>query len=356
VTSDSTRRSGLTSKLTSPNTSAAQPSGAQGVLRLLAGKWIAAAVGTAAELGIADALYEQGARSCDDLAGELGCDAQSLGRLLRVLAVEGLLERDADGYRLTELGEALHSDALRDLAVYTVSPFVWTPWGQLSRAIREGEAAFDLTHGVELFSYLDQNPSDGELYQAAVDAFTRHESQALKDAFSFADVSSVVDVGGGLATTLIELLTAHPHLQGTLVERERVIAQARNRVVAADLDLRLSFWAGDFFEEVPAGGDVYVLMHVLHNWDDGPATRLLKNCSDAMGQNGRILIIDSFVLPGDIKDGTTLLDLEMMTLLGRGRERTKPQFRQLLAGAGLKLIASPALAGSTRLLICEKKQ
>lgn len=159
----------------------------------------------------------------------------------------------------------------------------------------------------------------------------------------------------GVATLLIELLQAHPHLVGTLVERPTVIAQAQTRVEAAGLTERLTLHPGNFFEALPAGGDVYVLMHTVHNWDDEPAVRLLENCAAAMPQEGRLLVIDGFLLPGDIKDGTALLDLEMLALGGHGRERTKPEFRQLLGRAGLKLVASPSLAGTTRLLICERK-
>ncbi|MFM2420129.1 MAG: hypothetical protein RL385_4852, partial [Pseudomonadota bacterium] len=40
---------------------------------------------------------------------------------------------------------------------------------------------------------------------------------------------------------------------------------------------------------------------------------------------------------------------------GAGRERTKPEFRGLLARAGLRLVTTQSLAGTTRLLVAEPR-
>ncbi len=57
------------------------------------------------------------------------------------------------------------------------------------------------------------------------------------------------------------------------------------------------------------------------------------------------------VLAGNRRDGTRLLDLEMMVLTGGGRERTKPEFRRLFHAAGLRLVETAPLRAGIRLLV-----
>jgi SAM-dependent methyltransferase len=321
------------------------------LLELLSGKWVSAAISTAAEIGLAD-LLAKGALSLPELAKSLACEQSALARLLRVLCGEGLLEFDAHGkYLLTEVGAQLRQGHLRDLARFVGAPFAWTPWGSLPAALRSDVAAFEATHGASLFDYLDQHAEEAQLYHRAVDAFTRREAHALIDAFDFSKVGSVVDVGGGLGTLLIELAERWPAMRCILYDRPAVIAQAKAAFVEAHLERRIEAIGGDFFASVPHGADIYVVKHVVHNWGDEQAIALLRHCAEGLRPGGRVLIVESILLPGNLRDGTPLLDLEMLVLCGTGRERSKPEFRALLRRAGLKLEAMRDLAGMARLLI-----
>lgn len=325
------------------------------LLALLAGKWLTAAVSAAAELGLADVLHERPMTPAE-LAERLGCDPDGLARLLRVLSGEALVELDVHGtYALTPLGAKLRSGQLRELARLIGAPFMWSPWAQMADALRHRTTAFEATHGQSLFAYLDEHEEDARLYHAAVDAFTRREARALAEAFDFGSVSAVVDVGGGLGTLLVEVAARYPALHCVLYDRPAVIERAQSSRAAQRLRERLQLVAGDFFERVPAGGDVYVVKHVLHNWDDRHAIRLLEHCARAVNPGGHVLIVESILLPGNRRDGARLLDLEMLVLCGPGRERRKPELRALLQRAGLKLLSSHDLAGTARLLVASPK-
>jgi SAM-dependent methyltransferase len=327
----------------------------QKLLQLLSGKWVTAAIAAAAELGIADALADSPLTAAE-LAARLACDAPALARLLRVLCGEGLLEVSADGrYQRTAVGAQLATGQLRDLARFVGAPFMWTPWSELAHAVRDtGRSAFERAHGQPLFTHLDAHAHDAELYHHAVDAFTRRQARALCEAFDFSGLTRVVDVGGGLGTVLTELTPRFPQLTGVLFDRPAVIAQARALWGSAP-DARLEAVSGDFFERVPEGADAYIVKHVLHNWDDVHATRILRACRDALQPGGRVLIVESLLLPGNVRDATALLDLEMLVLCGAGHERSKPQFRRLLGAADLRLEATRPLAGGTRLLIASPR-
>src|SRR5262249_15850075 len=94
-----------------------------------------------------------------------------------------------------------------------------------------------------------------------------------------------------------------------------------------------------------------LIKHVLHNWDDEHALRLLSACRAGLRPGGYVLIVESFRLPGNVRDATALMDLEMLVLCGGGYERSKPEFRRLLGQAGLSLRSTWALVGGARLVV-----
>jgi SAM-dependent methyltransferase len=140
-----------------------------------------------------------------------------------------------------------------------------------------------------------------------------------------------------------------------LVDRPAVIAQAEQALEGASVRARIELVASDFFEHVPAGADVYVLKHVLHNWDDERAVKLLQNCARGLTPNGKLIIVEGFLLPEGMRDATRLLDLEMFVMCGAGRERRKPEFRGLLHRADLKLESAQSLAGTTSLIVASQR-
>ena len=323
-------------------------------MQLLAGKWVTSAVSTAAQLGVGDALTTP--KSPRELAAELDCHLPSLERLLRVLAAEDLLSEDENGrFELTETGRFLRSDELGELAHFVGASFMWDPWTHLHQAVRDGKAAFEHATGDGLFEYLQKHDADAELYHRAVDAFTRREARALAREYDFSDVRNLADIGGGLGTLVFELLDHWKHLRGTLFDRPHVIEQARERLSTSRFSDRVDLVAGDFMEAVPEGRDAYVVKHVIHNWPDDTAARILRNCAEAMAEGGKVLVVEGILLPGNRKDGTRLLDLEMMVLCGEGRERTKREFKELFRAAGLKLERTLPLADTTRLLIGSRR-
>jgi len=109
--------------------------------------------------------------------------------------------------------------------------------------------------------------------------------------------------------------------------------------------------SGDFFKELPSGADAIIMKHILHDWDDDSATRILQACHRALGPRGKVLIVDPVVPSGNAPHYGKLLDLEMLVLTPRGRERTKAEFVSLLRGAGFRL--SRVIATESPLSIVE---
>lgn len=329
---------------------------AEKLLLLLGGKWLAAAVSAAASLGLADALSGT-PMTLERLAEEIRCDPEALRRLMRVLVGEAIVSLDTNRqYVLTEMGEQLRTEELGPLARFVGSPFSWDPWSSLAEAVRTGEASFTKHHGLPLFEYLDQHDDEAALYQAAIEAFSRREARAIAKAFDFSSVRRIADVGGGRGTLLLEVLSKWPHLKGVLLERPTAAAQAEIAFAEARLADRCEARVGDFFVEVPQDVDVCVLMHIIHSWDDPTVIDLLRRCSESVGPDGAVLVVEGLVVPDARRDLTNLLDLEMLVLCGPGHERRKPAIRRLLSAAGLRLESTAALTNGVRMMVARPRR
>ena len=307
------------------------------VLRLLGGKMISQAISTAAELGVVDTLARD-TMTVPELADRLGCHPRMLSRLMAVLVGEGLFDEDVDG-RLTPtaLGRELSDERLGPLAAFMGSPGQWAPWSALRQTIRSGGSAFEMTHGASLYQWLEANPEAARQYDRSVDRFTTDQARALAEDYNFGGIDHVVDVGGGRGTMLLEILRRWPHLQGTLFDVPHVIEAARPRFESRSLADRCRFIGGDFFGAIPAGADAYLIKHILHNWDDHDALRILKSCRAAMTTDCRLLVVEGVMPPGPQNSTSRMMDLEMMVLFGRGRERSKLEFKGLFTEAGFRL-------------------
>jgi hypothetical protein len=126
-------------------------------------------------------------------------------------------------------------------------------------------------------------------------------------------------------------------MRGVLTDLDHVIEGARPRLAAAGLADRVQAVGGDFFKAVPAGGDAYIMKHIIHDWDDERAAAILRNIRAAMGEaRGRVILLEGVIAPGNAPDFGKVMDIEMLALPG-GRERTADEFKGLFARSGFTL-------------------
>jgi hypothetical protein len=301
-----------------------------------------AATSSTPYLGIAD-LLAGGPQTPEALATKTGTHAGSLCRVLRLLASAGVFAEAADGrFDLTPVGSALRSGpgSSRAVARLIAGPMVWQCWGDLLTTVRTGEPAFSRIFKTDSFEYFADHPEDAAVFDEAMGSFTATISGLVAAAYDFAGMHDVIDLGGGDGLLLTGILPAYPSLQGTVFDLPRLAESARRQIVGAGLADRYRFVAGDFFEAVLEGFDAYLLKHVIHDWDDARAVRILENCRRAMGPQARLLIIEG-VYPSPIDGspasrGAAANDFNMLVCTG-GRQRSEAEFRELYAAAGFRL-------------------
>lgn len=290
------------------------------------------------ELELPD-LLEGRPRSVSELAALTDTLADPLERVLRGLTLLGALARLDDGrYALTPVGACFGSAGpLRPLArLVGLSP-LQLAWSELVHTVRTGEPAFDHAVGVDFMSFLQQDADAAERFFTMMSAATDQVAPAVVAAYDFGDVRTVVDVGGGAGALVGPILRANPHLQGLLVDAEVVREQAERSLAAAGLSNRCDFIAGDFFESVPSGADVYLLKSVLHDWDDARDEAILSVCRRAMAPESRLLVVEMLLGDGPAAAPDAVMTDLIMLAMGSGRERSLDQYRALSDRAGLRL-------------------
>ncbi|MEU8125283.1 methyltransferase [Spirillospora sp. NPDC049024] len=313
-------------------------------------------VHVAAELGVADAFTDDRPRSSAELAEATGTHAPSLYRLLRGLAGLGAVEqKEPDLFALTEEGRRLRADApdsIRSLIRLFCGPDVWRTWGDMAETVRTGEYAWERVTGRTPFEFFASDAEMSETFNRAMAEHTRDVAPAVIGAHDFGRYGTVADLGGGDGTLLAAILRAHPGLHGVLFDLPAGLADASGPL--ADVADRAEIVPGDFFEAVPKGADAYVLKSVIHDWPDEKAAAILRNCRAAMGPAARVLLLEQ-VMPEMVAPesaGIVRNDLNMLVATG-GRERTEAEFRELLDGAGLRVVSQTGPLSETAYHVIE---
>ena len=158
---------------------------------------------------------------------------------------------------------------------------------------------------------------------------------AVRDAYDFGGVRTLVDVGGGHGMLLATVLAANPALRGVLFDLPHVVEGAAATFVRLGVRDRVTIVGGDFFAEVPRG-DAYLLSHIIHDWDDERSIDILRCIRRAAEPGARVLLAEAVIPSGNAFSFGKLLDLEMLTLPG-GIERTEAEYRELLRAGGFRL-------------------
>jgi hypothetical protein len=316
---------------------------AKRLLGLMTGAWTTQAIAVAAELGLADQLPATDAPAVPvpigTLADRLRVDPDGLARLLNYLATLGLVTPSEDSYRLTEPGTLLRRDArhsLHPLALLYGGPF-YQSFGALAHAVRTGDEAFKMLFGQGHFDYFAEHPALAELFDAAM-AASAPMFEPVPGLVDLSDARVVVDVAGGNGELLSRFLTHAPHLRGVLFERAHVLERARQRLADAGQSERCDLVAGDFTENVPTGGDVYLLSRVLHDWDDEQCLTILRRCAAGVRHGARLLIVERLLSTDGASSLAAAWDLHMLCNVG-GRERTAEHYERLLTAAGFDLVS-----------------
>lgn len=291
--------------------------------------------------GVELGVFEQLPATTEEIAISLSLVPDRTARLLRALAEIRLVELRNDTWYPTARGHYLrieHPSTLADAALEYARRF--SPnWAHLSDAIRG-----DNWDPPPLFEQVARGDRALE-HHRMLRSYALHDYASVPAAMSLSGDEMVIDAGGGLGVLTTALVKHYPSLRAFLLDRPEVIRQT---VIPDEVADRVQCKAVDLFEPWQVAGDVVLMARVLHDWDDDVAKRLLCQARASLPQGGALFVVE-LVVPEDGYAGA-LCDLHLLMATG-GRERTLPEFANLLESTGFALAAVRPLSSFQSLIV-----
>eukprot|EP00249_Psilotum_nudum_P022840 c28656_g1_i1 orf=167-1234(-) len=303
-------------------------------------------------LGIPNILANAGVNAeltVEQIAAQLPSqcpDLNYLSRILRFLGSKGILtfsssvenaEERQYRYGLTDTARVFvdNPGTLSPFLLFEADKTFQSPWHILHQCVLEGGDAFEKAHGKDLWTTVAENEHVNDVFNAAMVSLT---ASFMPRVFEFYDgfkhVHSLVDVGGGRGQALSLIVKAFPQIQGINFDLPRVIASAPSIPGVRHVE-------GSMFESVPSA-DAVLLKSVLHNWDDENCRQILWNCRKALPAKGRVIITDIVIdetnLCSPVQQRKLAVDLAIVAVFGKGKERTEKEWRRLLTSAGFSKV------------------
>jgi hypothetical protein len=303
------------------------------LFRIAGGYLLVRSLHAVANLGVADALGEEPA-PVSALAKATAIDADALGRVLRLLAADGVFEVSGDTVRHTPASRLLrqdHPQSMRALVRMLGLPLNWQVAEHLEESLRTGQPAVGRVLPEGFWAHFAKNEEDARIFDAAMTAKARGQIAGVLAAYDFRRFGRIADIGGGAGHLLRAVLEAAPKAQGILFDLPHVIEKA-----GAPASPRLTLEAGDFFKDALPAADGYLIMEVIHDWPDAESVAILSAIRRAAPRDAKLLVIEQIVPDTPGPDWSKALDVLMLINLG-GRQRTIGEYRALLDKSGFRL-------------------
>jgi hypothetical protein len=302
------------------------------ILQMAGGYCVPRCLHAVANLGVADALDDT-PQTAAVLAAATGAESVALDRVLRLLAAYGVFEH-SDGLiahtPASRLLRADHPQSMRSLVRMFGLPALWAVMGELEYSIRTGAPCADQVLEGGIWGYFSTHPEASRIFGEAMVAKAHGQVSGVIAAYDFSGFGVIGDIGGGRGHLLQAALATAPKASGILFDQPHVVEDASD--VASD---RLRLQAGDFFKDELPACDAYLLMEVIHDWDDAASTAILKAVRRAAPRHAKVLLIEA-ILPDDPgPNWPKTLDIVMLTM--SGRQRTEREYSDLLSGCGFAM-------------------
>ena len=304
----------------------------EALLQLSAGYYVSRALHAVADLGVADALGEipQPAAS---LAAATGADAGALARVLRLLALYGIFEYRDGAVAHTSGSRILrqdHPQSMRSLVRMFALPGFWAAVGELGAAIRTGEPSANHALRGGIWGYLKDDPEASRIFGEAMTAKAQGHIAAIVQLYDFSRFNVIADIGGGRGHLIEAVIAATPAASGVLFDQPHVIDE--DTAVISD---RVKVVGGDFFTDPLPEADAYILMEVIHDWDDDASQKILRGIRRVAPKGATLLLIEALLRSESSPNWPTTLDIVMLTI--GGRQRTLEEYSALLRESGFAL-------------------
>ncbi|MCY2962605.1 MAG: class I SAM-dependent methyltransferase [Planctomycetota bacterium] len=292
----------------------------------------------AVELGVFDAL-ESGPIALGDLAQQLNCQQDTLGRLLDACVQNQLLTRDDAGYHNTPAAAMyLCQSSSRRMTGYIrySNDVLWHLWAKLEHAVQEGTHRWKEVYGWDgpIFSHFFKTEESKREFLMGMHGYGCFSSPVVVSAFDLTPYQTLVDLGGATGHLAVAACERYPHMQAIVFDLPDATPLAREMVSATRVADRISVIFGDFFVDALPTADLFALGRIVHDWAEEKILRLLSRVYDRLPSGGAILIAEKLLW--DDKTGPRWAQLQSLNMLvcTEGKERSLQEYAAILERVG----------------------
>jgi hypothetical protein len=293
---------------------------------------VSRSVHAVADLGVADALGDA-PQTAEALARAVGANPGALARVLRLLSAHGVFESHDGRFSHSPASRLLRSDHPQSARSYVRMlgfPAMWTSFGEMEHSIRTGLSAGEKAVPGGFWGFLTSNPEARRIFDEAMTAKAHGQVAGVTGAYDFSRFGTIGDIGGGRGHLLRAVLDKAPKARGVLFDQPQVVQRVSD--ISSE---RLKLQPGDFFKDALPVCDLYMMMEVIHDWNDEESTKILKAVRRAAPAHAKLLLIESIVPDDPGPNWAKTLDILMLTIL-MGCQRTQPEYAELFRSAGFR--------------------
>jgi precorrin-6B methylase 2 len=302
--------------------------------------WLSRGVVIALHLNIAEHIRD-GRNTIDQLAAATQTNPDALYRLMRMLCAHEIFRLSKKGiYTLTPWSKVLlegDKDSVKDFLLGHLGKLHYELFSEMDYTVKTGINAAQKLFNKDIFSHVHDTPEEQEIFIRGMSNTAELFAPVLLSAYSFTPYRHIVDIGGGHGSLLCHVLTKHETLQATLFDSDHVIGRATANIASYGLTDRIKIVVGDFFGSVPEGADLYIMKHILHDWNDGDSIKILRNINKAMQPGAKLLVIETILKNNNNYSFGKMLDILMLVITKDGRERTLDEFRHIFSESGFAI-------------------
>ncbi len=309
---------------------------------------------SAVELEVFTILAKQ-PLDADSLQHQLGLHPRSARDFFDALVALGMLHRQDGQYSNTP-----DTDLFLDKAkpsyiggfLEMSNARLYRFWGSLTEGLKTGQPQNETKEGGNFFETLYQDPARLKSFLQSMTGISMAASMAIAQKFPWKDYQTYVDIGSAQGGLVAQVGNAHPHLTGGGFDLPPTGPIFEEYMASFGLTERFKFLPGDFFQDPLPKADVLSMGHILHDWDLGQKTMLLKKAYDALPQGGALIVFEALI-DDERRENVfgLLMSLNMLIELPGGFDYTGADCSSWMKDTGFRETKVEHLAGPDSMVV-----
>lgn len=324
------------------------------IMQLGAGFWGSKTLLSAVELGLFTELAK-GPLDAEALSQRLGLHQRSSRDFLDALVALGMLRRNGTRYSTT-----LETDFFLDRAkpsyiggfLEMVNARLYPFWGSLTEALRTGQPQSEIKSGGNFFDVVFGDPDRLRIYLQSMTGASMGANIAIAQKFPWRDYQTFVDIGAAQGGLPVQIALAHGQLSGGSFDLPVVGPLFEEYVNSFGLGQRLRFYPGDFFTDPLPQADVFIMGHILHDWNMEEKRMLLTKAYETLPPGGALIVYEA-IIDDDRRQNAfgLLMSLNMLIETPGGFDYTGADCCGWMRNAGFRETRAEHLVGPDSMVV-----